>query len=495
MAKFSTNDLSVHFKNMSQEEINTRLLVFRKTLNVKDEEDLIWYITTKSQIVKVITEKVSIISTRLYFGTYHPIPEFYINNEVDEIRKISIYKLENTYFCLIHSIESGELLTLHVIAHYGVLSDWSLEKIYLGRDLRKFKEWCEENEVTPEKCIIFTTDNHVGFKGFGKEEKTETNLVEEIEGRIHFHYEENHSNFHKNGFIKTANVFETTEKLILSKNFDVLHFMRDTREDSGDDGGYMVVLSIKNGEYYIHILGINYNGELNGHVLDDDDLKTCSSSAFPDFVKFSILEECKQYLEIFISDLEDLIVADDDEGGLCYVDDIMEWNPNFTKQYATFLSACISSYSEYRIIDRKRILGIVNEDDRELNLLRRESLNHLIKYQQAQFHFLNYKLKNSILEFDALEVVRIGERLQQNHYGIQNLHVLGIEHDIKMLLWGRCKMVTFNPDDMKRENCPSYIDGKQHSEITEVKHPLVAITLRDVLNAYIDTLEDLTTRY
>lgn len=136
---------------------------------------------------------------------------------------------------------------------------------------------------------------------------------------------------------------------LLNEKFEVLHLFRDTRHDWGDDGGYLVSISKKEDLYYLHILQINYNGDLNYDVLDEEDWENVEDKehAFKDYFTFGTIEEaqgkiielCKD-LDRILEEYEDHYLWDDDSF------DQFEWK-TWTKLEKQCLAAMAFPYSEY----------------------------------------------------------------------------------------------------------------------------------------------------
>lgn len=59
------------------------------------------------------------------------------------------------------------------------------------------------------------------------------------------------------------------EALLMVNGFDIQYSLRDSAEDWGDDGGFVITLSKKDSKFYVHILEVNYNFTLDSVSLED----------------------------------------------------------------------------------------------------------------------------------------------------------------------------------------------------------------------------------
>jgi len=138
---------------------------------------------------------------------------------------------------------------------------------------------------------------------------------------------------------------------LLNKKFEVLHLHRDTRHDWGDDGGYLVSISKKDNLFYLHIVQINYNGNLEGMVLDEDDWEKCKNQeeAFKDYFRFSTLEETQEKLIALCDDLDYIIETDEDDGQCLWDDDCFDqFDRTWTAYEKDCLRAMSFAYGEYK---------------------------------------------------------------------------------------------------------------------------------------------------
>lgn len=110
------------------------------------------------------------------------------------------------------------------------------------------------------------------------------------------------------------NVFGAVERLLKAKGFTVKNLIRDIKEDWGDDGGFIVSISTKKNDIYLHILSINYNSDTSIHVLEyDEGWKTgILNDSSPDYIickdvkeVYDLLKQLSMIVKNFREDYDD----------------------------------------------------------------------------------------------------------------------------------------------------------------------------------------------
>lgn len=163
------------------------------------------------------------------------------------------------------------------------------------------------------------------------------------------------------------NVYGAIERRLRDENFNVKHLYRDFREDWGDDGGYLIAVSKKNGKYYLHILDVNYNVKVWCHILDESDHRLIDGSAnkmeHVDYIVCESLEEVQKEIVKFI-DLLDFTIGFDEHFSTYHyeIEDLPKELRGLGKYYLNMLEYCAFSYSEYRDKDRAAILNLLNTE-------------------------------------------------------------------------------------------------------------------------------------
>lgn len=162
---------------------------------------------------------------------------------------------------------------------------------------------------------------------------------------------------------------------LLNKKFEVLHLHRDTRHDWGDDGGYIVAICKKDHLFYLHVIEVNYNVELRGLVLDEDDWEKCKDQegAFKDFLTFNTIEDAQEKIISICDDL-DYIIKEDEDVCLWDKDAFDKYEKEYTEYEKDCLRAMMSPYREYsqdktilhNLIKTTYKPNFTDEDNREL---------------------------------------------------------------------------------------------------------------------------------
>lgn len=105
----------------------------------------------------------------------------------------------------------------------------------------------------------------------------------------------------------TTNNYINTERHLKDKGFKILYLIRDTRGDWGDDGGYIISVSKKDEDIYLHVLEINHNHEVSMHVLSDDDVFPNPEIHYDENADYFIcgnLEYAKSLVQKLLSDID-----------------------------------------------------------------------------------------------------------------------------------------------------------------------------------------------
>lgn len=143
-------------------------------------------------------------------------------------------------------------------------------------------------------------------------------------------------------------------QLKLHYYFNVISFYQDFRGDEGDDGGYTVSISEKDGKYYLHVLYISSNNlEADHWVVTEDEAK----NGYPDFFIFDTKEEAQGYLNYLVTKLKDML---EEDKYLYLWDDIDEKEDELEKIETAFLAALSFPFSEYMERDEPVLTDLIN---------------------------------------------------------------------------------------------------------------------------------------
>jgi hypothetical protein len=181
-----------------------------------------------------------------------------------------------------------------------------------------------------------------------------------------------------------------------SKGFEPINYMFDSRGDDGDDGGYAVLFSQKNNKFYLHILWINYNGELQSLNMTEEDCKT-GDSRIPDFFSSPELSELEQELKNFTDLLFKVIEETGDD--LREPEDFEEYTKD--KQLQNFLSYVVPICEG--IDESDEILQITKNVNPFLKI-QANKITACMNYIEAFREELKYKLKNNLFIFNGLDI-------------------------------------------------------------------------------------------
>lgn len=86
---------------------------------------------------------------------------------------------------------------------------------------------------------------------------------------------------------------------VINKKVDVLSFMRDTREDWGDDGGYCMYVGKYKGRYILGSMMANYNLKFSDEYIDSNELLKEDENI--EYKFFDSLEEINEYIDKILS--------------------------------------------------------------------------------------------------------------------------------------------------------------------------------------------------
>ena len=218
---------------------------------------------------------------------------------------------------------------------------------------------------------------------------------------------------------KLQNTYINAERMIAWSDFRVINMMRDVRGDDGDDGGFLVCLAEKHGEFYVIVLTINYNGNIDSHILHIILPENITDDNFEDFKCFSTIEEAHAFIIQLESDLSwcteqiGVVVECDIESnnrydgiyggefefnGSRYVEEVEMlseiYNKDWDSQYCNFINSCIFAYSEYEDGNCNRFYALTTEDNSEFYRIKNEFHIAELKTYIAELAYFEAKLKN-----------------------------------------------------------------------------------------------------
>ena len=141
---------------------------------------------------------------------------------------------------------------------------------------------------------------------------------------------------------------------VLNDEFKVHHLFRDTRGDSGDDGGYIVAISEKSEKFYLHIIPICQFCEIE--FLNIDETWSADNTGFPDFIECNSIKDAQQKLNGIIKNLDHYLTENNDYSR--DADEIYDFfEGNISKTEAEYLATIMFPYSEYEQ-DKETLLNL-----------------------------------------------------------------------------------------------------------------------------------------
>ena len=143
---------------------------------------------------------------------------------------------------------------------------------------------------------------------------------------------------------------------VLNDRFKVHHLFRDTRHDSGDDSGYIVAISEKHEQFYLHIIPICVEGNIENLCLDEIEL--IQNGGFADYVLCDSIEDAQLKLNLIIQKLDTYLESEGDFAQ--YADEIQDFfGETMSLTDAEHLAAIMFPYSEYSQ-DKIALLNLSN---------------------------------------------------------------------------------------------------------------------------------------
>jgi hypothetical protein len=166
--------------------------------------------------------------------------------------------------------------------------------------------------------------------------------------------------------MKTDKTYGAIERQLQDNNFEVLHLMRDTRGDWGDDGGYIVSMSKKNDIVYLHIIQVNYNLTIHENILDEEQWEESTHpDSYPDFFAFSSVEDAQLKLNEFVKYLNKAVWLEEEmqnyyfKAGYIEKDwEIPDGFQHLDNQYLSMIAICVNAYGDYMTQDQEKLLNL-----------------------------------------------------------------------------------------------------------------------------------------
>ena len=141
----------------------------------------------------------------------------------------------------------------------------------------------------------------------------------------------------------------------INKKVEVINFVRDIREDWGDDGGYCFYVGKYNDKYVFGSNYISYNSDFSQEFINVDKLEDGDENV--EYVFFDTLLEVDAFIEKIIAKTKELTAEDEDWG-------YESWDLEEEDFESPFMHLCIrnlgSAFCEYA---DKNILNLISLTD------------------------------------------------------------------------------------------------------------------------------------
>lgn len=156
---------------------------------------------------------------------------------------------------------------------------------------------------------------------------------------------------------KTQIIHSCLERYI-NKKVDVINFVRDCREDFGDDGGYCFYVGIYEGQYVLGTNYISYNLDFSDDFVNVNKLEEIDEGE--EYMFFDTLEDVDAFIKRMIEKTEELAKEDEDWG-------YESWYLEEDQFESRFMFMCIrnlgSAFCEYAEQNTKNLLSLTNGDN------------------------------------------------------------------------------------------------------------------------------------
>jgi len=130
-------------------------------------------------------------------------------------------------------------------------------------------------------------------------------------------------------YLKSCATYTGYESFLIFNGYNILHAHRDARGDWGDDAGYMIIISEKDGKFHVHTPFINYNCDIQYIKIEEDMLSFDTKDKAVKFIHDLAID----MNNLMINGDEDLFAYDDD------YEDVIEYKdryPTILKNKETF---------------------------------------------------------------------------------------------------------------------------------------------------------------
>ena len=143
------------------------------------------------------------------------------------------------------------------------------------------------------------------FKTAMIENKYSKDYVQKIDKKMYF-FDFFNSNFYDiTDYVDNpSTITHSSLERHINDKVDVINFIRDIREDFGDDGGFCMYTGMYQGKYILGSNYISYNLDFSENFINKNILEPGDENI--EFKLFNSLNELNQYIESFIYNIQEL---------------------------------------------------------------------------------------------------------------------------------------------------------------------------------------------
>jgi hypothetical protein len=143
----------------------------------------------------------------------------------------------------------------------------------------------------------------------------------------------------------------------INKKVEVINFVRDTREDWGDDGGYCFYTGKYKGKYVLGSNFISYNSDFSKDFININELEARDENE--EYILFDTILEVEYFIGRMIAKTQELLAEDDAWG-------YESWDLEENDFESPFMHKCIrnlgSAFCEYSEKDTANLLALTKPD-------------------------------------------------------------------------------------------------------------------------------------
>lgn len=281
--------------------------------------------------------------------------------------------------------------------------------------------------------------------------------------------------------LQISSTYDNLEKYLYYKEFNVLSLFKDSGNNDGDDGGYIISISKKDEKFYLHILEANYNGKLKYYNLDNNEVEEKC------FYIFSESKQLEIFLNKFVDDLEYCVneeKKDEDfygESNEEFQELSKKHNLNWDENYCDQLRLCFFSFKENSDeTEIRRLCSLKTfSENASILKLKKTLFEQDFELTKTKIDILANRLENNNFKnFDKNDLNKISTYIEKNY--LKDIPKKYIINSIEYLLLGYCDyfvldFIDYNPkltlDKLKRPRFnqwyKNYIEPKRFKNETK----------------------------